>query len=50
MAPDKLKKCFDEEPNYGKETYKSRLVFFGAENFYLIAREASKHGFNSKDL
>ncbi|MFH1065540.1 MAG: nucleotidyltransferase domain-containing protein [Nanoarchaeota archaeon] len=40
----------DNEPNYGKETYKNRLIFIGAEQFYLIAREASKHGFNDKDL
>lgn len=43
------KMFLDNEPN-GKETYKSRLIFFGAEQFYLIVREASKHGFNDKDL
>lgn len=45
-----MEMLLDNEPNYGKETYKNRLVFFGAEQFYLIAREASKHGFNDKDL
>ena len=45
-----MQMLLDNEPNYGKETYKNRLVFFGAEQFYLIAREASKHGFNDKDL
>ncbi|MEK6864253.1 MAG: nucleotidyltransferase domain-containing protein [Nanoarchaeota archaeon] len=45
-----MQMLLDNEPNYGKETYKNRLIFFGAEQFYLIAREASKHGFNDKDL
>ena len=45
-----MQMLLDNEPNYGKETYKNRLIFFGAEQFYLIVREASKHGFNDKDL
>ncbi|MBU2637599.1 MAG: nucleotidyltransferase domain-containing protein [Nanoarchaeota archaeon] len=45
-----MQMLLDNEPNYGKETYKNRLIFFGAEQFYLIIKEASKHGFNDKDL
>lgn len=45
-----MQMLLDNEPNYGKETYKNRLILIGAEQFYLIAREASKHGFNDKDL
>lgn len=41
-----LKMLLSDEENYGKLIFKKRLVFFGAENYYLIIKEAIKHGFN----
>ena len=34
-----------KEENYGKLVFRKRLVFFGAENYYLIVREAIRNGF-----
>lgn len=34
-----------KEENYAKLIFKNRLIFFGAENYYLIINEAGKHGF-----
>ncbi len=34
-----------KEVNYAKFIFKGRLIFFGAENYYLIINEARKHGF-----
>jgi len=35
----------DKEENYGKLLYKKRLIYFGAENYYLIVKEAIRNGF-----
>lgn len=36
-----------KEENYAKFIFKDRLIFFGAENYYLIINGARKHGFQS---
>ena len=41
-----LKMLLNDEENYGKEIYKKRLISFGAENYYLIIKEAFKNGFD----
>ncbi|MDP2749798.1 MAG: nucleotidyltransferase domain-containing protein [Nanoarchaeota archaeon] len=40
-----LKMLLNNEENYGKMIYRKRLIAFGAENYYLIIREAIKNGF-----
>ena len=35
----------NDEENYGKMIYRKRLIVFGAENYYLIIKEAFKNGF-----
>lgn len=35
----------DKEENYGKLLFSKRLIYFGAENYYLIIKEAIKNGF-----
>ncbi len=34
-----------KEENYGKLLFRKRLVYFGAENYYMIVKEAKRHGF-----
>lgn len=40
-----LEMLLAKEENYAKFIFKERLIFFGAENYYLIINEARKHGF-----
>ena len=40
-----LKMLLNDEENYGKFVFKNRVILFGAENYYLIIREAIKNGF-----
>jgi len=40
-----LKMLLSEEENYGKLIFKNRLIILGAENYYLIVKEAIKNGF-----
>ncbi|MFH1126513.1 MAG: nucleotidyltransferase domain-containing protein [archaeon] len=40
-----LNMLLSKEENYGKLIYKNRLIYFGAQNYYLIINEAKKHGF-----
>jgi len=40
-----LKMLFDKEENYGKQIFKNNIIFFGAENYYLILKEAIENGF-----
>lgn len=40
-----LKMLLDIEVNYAKLTFKKRVIFFGAENYYIILKEAIKNGF-----
>lgn len=40
-----LQMLLSDEENYGKMIFKKKLLLFGAENYYLILKEAYKHGF-----
>ena len=40
-----LQMLLNDEENYGKMIYRKRLIVFGAENYYLIIKEAFKNGF-----
>ena len=40
-----LQMLISNEENYGKMIYRKRLLVFGAENYYLIIKEAIKSGF-----
>ncbi|MFH0831350.1 MAG: nucleotidyltransferase domain-containing protein [archaeon] len=40
-----LNMLLNEEQNYGKLIFKNRIIFFGAENYYLIVKKAIKNGF-----
>ncbi len=40
-----LQMLLSEEENYGKFIVKNKLIIFGAENYYLIIKEAIKNGF-----
>jgi len=40
-----LQMLLSDEENYGKMIYKNKLIIFGAENYYLIIKEAIKNGF-----
>lgn len=42
-----LEMLLDREENYGKEVFRNNLIFFGAENYYLILREAIENGFKN---
>lgn len=42
---DLLQMLLSKEENYGKLLFRKRLIYFGAENYYLIVREAKRHGF-----
>lgn len=35
----------EKEENYGKQIFRNNVIIFGAENYYLILREAIKNGF-----
>ncbi len=40
-----LQMLLSKEENYGKFIVKNKLIIFGAENYYLIIKEAIKNGF-----
>jgi predicted nucleotidyltransferase len=40
-----LQMLLDKEENFGKLLYRKRLIYFGAENYYWIIKEAILHGF-----
>ena len=40
-----LQMLLTDEENYGKMIFKNRLIFLGAENYYLIIKEAIKNRF-----
>ena len=40
-----LKMLLEKEENYGKFIFENRIIIFGAENYYLILKEAIKNGF-----
>ena len=40
-----LQMLLNDEENYGKMIFKNKLILFGAENYYLILKEAIKNGF-----
>ncbi len=40
-----LQMLLNDEENYGKMIFRNRLIIFGAENYYLIIKEAIKNGF-----
>jgi hypothetical protein len=40
-----LEMLLNREANYGKLLFRKRLIAFGAENYYLIIKEAIDHGF-----
>jgi hypothetical protein len=40
-----LKMLLEKEKNYGKLIFEKRVIIFGAENYYLILREAIENGF-----
>lgn len=42
---DFLQMLLSKEENYGKLLFRKRLIYFGAENYYLLVREAKRHGF-----
>lgn len=42
-----LKMLLDKGENYGKEVFRNRIIFFGAENYYLILKEAIENGFKN---
>lgn len=42
---DFLQMLLSKEENYGKLLFRKRLIYFGAENYYLIIKEANRHGF-----
>ena len=41
-----LQMLLARDENYGKLLFRNMLIFFGAENYYLIVNEAGKHGFS----
>lgn len=41
-----LEMLLAKEENYGKLSFRNRLIFFGAESYYLMVEEAKKHGFS----
>lgn len=40
-----LEMLLEKEENYGKQIFHNKIVIFGAENYYLILREAIENGF-----
>lgn len=42
-----IQMLLDKKENYGKMLYDKRLIYFGAENYYFMIREAIRHGFRS---
>lgn len=40
-----IKMLLADEMNYGKLSYKNRIIVYGAPNYYRIIREAIHHGF-----
>ena len=40
-----LEMLLNKEANYGKLLFRKHMIAFGAENYYLIIREAIDHGF-----
>ncbi|MCX6814651.1 MAG: nucleotidyltransferase domain-containing protein [Candidatus Aenigmarchaeota archaeon] len=40
-----LEMLLNKEANYGKLLFRKHLIAFGAENYYLIIKEAMDHGF-----
>ena len=40
-----LQMLLSDEENYGKMIFKNKLIIFGAENYYLIIKQAIKNGF-----
>jgi len=40
-----LQMFLSKEENYGKLIFKNRIIMFGAENYYLILKEAIENGF-----
>jgi len=40
-----IQMLLDKEANYGKMLFRKHLIAFGAENYYLMIREAIEHGF-----
>lgn len=42
---DFLKMLLENEENYGKQIFRNKIIIFGAENYYLILKEAVKNGF-----
>ncbi len=40
-----LKMLLEKEENYGKQIFRNNIVIFGAENYYLILKEAIENGF-----
>jgi hypothetical protein len=43
--PEFMEMLLNKEANYGKMLFRKHLIAFGAENYYLIIREAIEHGF-----
>lgn len=42
---DFIKMLLDDEPNYGKEIFKNRLLFKGLTRYYELIKEAIKNGY-----
>ncbi len=40
-----MQMLLSDEENYGKMIFKNNLIIFGAENYYLIIKEAIRNGF-----
>ncbi len=40
-----LEMLLEKEENYGKLTFKKNIILFGAQNYYIIIKEAIKNGF-----
>ena len=40
-----LKMLLEKEENYGKQVFRNNILIFGAENYYLILKEAIENGF-----
>jgi len=40
-----LKMLLEKEENYGKQAFRNNIIFFGAENYYMILNEAMDNGF-----
>ena len=40
-----FKMLLEKEENYGKQAFRNSIIVFGAENYYLILKEAIENGF-----